>query len=90
MEHTTDTLTEAPLLLPDTDSKGRTALRRWREDRNLDHHQAAARLGVSVATYYRYEAGGVFNIRKANAIVSMTRGKVRYRDLNGGFKPEYA
>ncbi len=82
--------TEHPIQLPPADRAGCTKLRRWREAKGYDGHQAAAYLGVSQATYYRYEAGFIFNIQKANRIVEMTHGKVRYRDLIGGFNPEYA
>jgi len=83
-------LTDKPLALPDVDDNGFTALRRWRLARHISHQQAANRLGVSVATYYRYEQGFNFNMQKANEIVRMTNGLVRYRDLIGGFIPEYA
>ena len=81
---------ERPMQLPDVDRAGCTALRRWREKRGYNQNRMARMLGVSVATYYRYEAGNILNIQRANAIVEATHGAVRYRDLIGGFKPEYA
>jgi transcriptional regulator with XRE-family HTH domain len=86
----TDKMTEMPIELPDVDDEGFTALRRWREDSGITYQQAADMLGVSVATYYRYETGFQLNVHKANRIVRMTHGAVRYRDLVGGFIPEYA
>jgi predicted transcriptional regulator len=83
-------MTERPLNLPDLDENGHTPLRRWREDHNMSHKDAAARLGVSCATFYRYEAGHHINMFKANEIVEMTRGAIRYRDLIADFNPEYA
>lgn len=90
MEYATDKLTEKPIQLPALDENGFTPLRRWREDHDMTHKQAARTIGVSVATYYRYEAGFHLNLRKANEIVRMTRGAVRYRDLIADFHPEYA
>ena len=89
-EYATDRLTDKPENLPDIDVNGNTALRRWRASTGMNHKQAARRIGVSVATYYRYEAGMQLNMRKANEIVHMTGGKVRYRDLVANFIPEYA
>ena len=83
-------LVERSCNIPDTDTKGHTPLRQWRLSRKMSHKQAASFIGVSVATYYRYEGGFSLNMRKANEIVAMTRGKVRYRDLIADFKPEYA
>lgn len=81
---------EKPRQLPDINSSGRTALRQWRHDKGWHPTRAARELGVSVPTYYRYEDGYSFNILKANEIVKMTKGKVRYRDLIANFVPEYA
>ena len=83
-------LTEKPLDLPAVDGNGFTALRRWRLSHHISHERAASLVGVSIATYYRYEQGFNFNMQKANEIVRMTNGEVRYRDLIGGFIPEYA
>jgi predicted transcriptional regulator len=82
--------TEAPLRLPDVDENGFTALRRWREDNHISYQTCSQRLGVSTATFYRYEAGLYINIAVANEIVRMTHGAVRYRDLIADFIPEYA
>lgn len=90
MKYVTAKMTETPVVLPDVNEKGFTPLRRWREDHNMSHERAAEILGVSIATYYRYENGQTFNMKKANAIVRMTRGAVRYRDLVGDFLPKYA
>lgn len=83
-------MTELPLRLPDVDEHGFTALRRWRMDHDMTCRDAADRLGVALATYYRYEGGFYFNMRKANEIVRMTHGAIRYRDLVADFIPEYA
>jgi DNA-binding XRE family transcriptional regulator len=83
-------LTELPTILPDIDENGFTPLRRWREEHHMNHRRAAELIGVSIATYYRYEAGFSFNMKKANERVRMTRGAVRYRDLIKNFKPEYS
>jgi DNA-binding XRE family transcriptional regulator len=83
-------MTERPLNLPDLDEDGFTPLRRWREDHNMSHQEAARRLGVSCATFYRYEAGHHLSMWKANEIVEMTSGAIRYRDLIADFNPEYA
>jgi len=90
MEYVTDSLIERSIQLPDVDENGFTPLRKWRESVGMDHKRAAEFIGVSVATYYRYEAGMKLNMRKANEIVHMTGGKVRYRDLVANFIPEYA
>ena len=82
--------TEKPLILPDVNEEGNTVLKQWRLDNDITYKQAASRIGVSVATYFRYESGNMLYIHKCNEIVQMTRGKVRYRDLVGGFKPEYS
>lgn len=83
-------MTELPLSLPDVDEDGHTALWRWRDKRGYSHRQVAGHLGVSTATYYRYEAGMNLCMRKANVIVQLTNGDVRYRDLIADFNPEYA
>jgi transcriptional regulator with XRE-family HTH domain len=83
-------MTDMPLMLPDVDEDGHTALWRWRDMRGYSHQQVANYLGVSTATYYRYEAGMNLSMRKANVIVKLTRGAVRYRDLIADFNPEYA
>ena len=83
-------LTERPLYLPKVDEHGNTALRRWRLKRKMSYIEAAERIGVSKATYYRYESGEYLTIGKANEIVLMTRGEIRYRDLIGNFNPEFA
>jgi len=83
-------LMERPLYLASLGADGMTALRRYRAERKLSAKQLADVLGVSIATLYRYEQGELFDISKANEIVRITRGKVRYRDLIGGFKLEYA
>lgn len=83
-------LTDQPLHLPDINNQGNTALRQWRHDRGYNPPCLAAQLGISVATLCRYETSGLMSIAKANDIVKLTRGAVRYRDLIGGFKPEYA
>jgi DNA-binding XRE family transcriptional regulator len=83
-------MTERPLMLPDLDENGFTPLRRWREDHGVTYQDAAEKIGVSNATYFRYEAGQHINMFKANEIVEMTHGAVRYRDLIADFNPEYA
>jgi hypothetical protein len=83
-------LTEQPLRLPAVDEDGHTALHRWRIAHRMSYKRAAEIIGVSVPTFYRYEAGFNFNMRKANEIVRMTKGEIRYRDLIGNFHPEYA
>ena len=65
-------------------------LRDWRTDRNLTARGVANKLGVSVPTYYRLEDGRPPTLDIANRIVCLTHGKIRYRDLWPGFKPEYA
>jgi len=84
--------TELPAAFPPVDENGDTAIKRWREQRGYDCKQAAALLGMSLATFYRYQAGtfGAAGLHKATVIVQITNGKVRYRDLIEGFKPEYA
>lgn len=67
-----------------------TPLRRWRMEQGLEAAQAAKRLGVSLASYYRFESGYVPRVEIANRIVAMTRGDVRYRDIYRTFLPEYA
>jgi hypothetical protein len=83
-------LTEQPLRLPEADAEGHTAMYRWRIKSGKTVKQAAEYLGISVATLYRYEAGYTLNMRKANEIVRMTGGAVRYRDMIGNFHPEFA
>lgn len=90
MEYATDKLTEKPSKFVDVDENGFTPLRKWRELHHMNYERAAKIIGVSVATYYRYESGFNFNMKKANEIVRMTRGAVRYRDLVADFIPEYA
>ena len=90
MKYATSRLTETPLNLLDVDADGFTPLRRWRESSGLTHVQVAERVGVSIATYYRYEHGFNFNMKKANRIVQMTRGAIRYRDLIKDFNPDFA
>ena len=90
MEHITSKVTEAPRTYPDTDESGRTALRRWRHKAGLPVKEVASRFGVSVATLYRYEDEGIRSLEIANQIVIATNGKVRYRDLVHGFRPEFA
>jgi len=72
-----DKMTELPIRLPDVDEKGFTALRRRREEHHMSHHDAADRLGVSIATYYRYESGFHFNMKKANEIVRKQNKNLR-------------
>lgn len=90
--HVTDQQTEAPLRLPDVDENGHTALRRWRLERGITHDAAADMLGVSVATYYRYESGMVVipKLRLVNQICEMSKGQIRYRDLLPDFREEFA
>ena len=83
-------LTIRPIDLPDVDRAGYTSMARWRHRHSMTSKRAAEYLGVSVATYYRYEAGFRVNMNKANAIVRLTNGEVRYRDIVGNFIPEYA
>ena len=82
-------LIDQPLILPDVNEHGLTALRQWRLDQGITSAALASKLEISVATLYRYESG-MMDITRANNIVKLTRGAVRYRDLIGGFKPEYA
>jgi hypothetical protein len=78
------------LHLPDINDNGHTPLRQWRYDNDLTPKDVSAQLGCSIASLFRYEVGEALTIPTANRIVQLTHGKVRYRDLLGGFRPEYA
>jgi len=66
-------------------------LREWRKDQGISHEDVCGILHISIATLYRIEAGITQpRIDRCNDIVSMTHGKIRYRDLIPNFKPEYA
>lgn len=69
---------------------GGRKLREWRLANNLSVREVAARMGVSRVTYYRFEEGHPPTLANANAIVRVTHGSIRYRDLWPGFRPEYA
>ncbi len=84
-------LKDKPLILPDLNGQGHTALRQWRLDKGYTGAYVAELLEISPATLYRYEDNSYhLPIAKANEIVKLTRGAVRYRDLVGGFVPAYA
>jgi len=82
---------EHPRWLPDVDENDMTPLRQWREKHFQGNPKAAAAFfGVSQATLYRYESGNLASMDKVNRIVQATGGQLRYRDLIGGFNPEFA
>jgi DNA-binding XRE family transcriptional regulator len=92
MMRRTDHRVDRRIGLADVDDSGNTALRVWRRGCLITVESMAAALGVSVATYYRIEGGGMppSSIALANKICSLSNGRVRYGDLFIDFDKRFA